>query len=200
VALLQRLGFPVTTENVRALTGWAAAEGGHFHNDARYNPLNTTQPAPGAGNTGTQGNIKVYRSWDQGLDATVETLRNGRYAPILAALKNGNSAEAVGAAIGKTPWGTNGSLVTRTIGSTPAKPIGSLPTATPAAARAAGAPDLTGTPPPAGSGKRDEWGPLDGLLHPLFATVGRGLLYVALIGGACFLLYAGARRASGATA
>ena len=43
------------------------AEGGHWHNQARYNPLNTTQSEPGAGNTGSQGNIKVYKSWDQGL-------------------------------------------------------------------------------------------------------------------------------------
>jgi hypothetical protein len=37
----------------------------------------------GAGNTGTQGNIKVYRNWQQGLRATVQTLRNGHYAGIL---------------------------------------------------------------------------------------------------------------------
>jgi hypothetical protein len=35
----------VTPANVKAMVGWQRAEGGHWHNDARYNPLNTTQPA-----------------------------------------------------------------------------------------------------------------------------------------------------------
>lgn len=117
-AVLKGLGIKANPENRRAMVGWARAEGGHWNNDAKYNPLNTTQPMPGAGNTGTQGNIKVYRSWQQGVKATVKTLKNGYYGPILAALKGG-SAEDVAAAIGKTPWGTGGGLVQRTIAGTP---------------------------------------------------------------------------------
>lgn len=112
--LLQRLGIHQTPGAMKALVGWMAAEGGHWHNDARYNPLNTTQPMDGAGNTGTQGNIKVYRDWQQGVDATAKTLRNGHYGGILAALKSGNSS-AVAEAIGKTPWGTNAALVQQAI-------------------------------------------------------------------------------------
>lgn len=117
VALLKRLHDPVTPENVRAIEGWEKAEGGHWHNDAKYNPLNTTQPMPGAGNTGSQGNIKIYRSWGQGLDATVKTLHNGHYANILSALHRGNSAENVASAIASSPWGS-GSLVSSTIAGT----------------------------------------------------------------------------------
>lgn len=99
------------------MVGWIDAEGGHWHNTAKYNPLNTTQSEPGAGNTGTQGNIKVYRDWKQGIDATVATLKNGNYGNILSALKRGD-ANAVAHAIGSSPWGTSGDLVARTIGST----------------------------------------------------------------------------------
>jgi hypothetical protein len=126
VAVLRRLGIQPTAGAVQAMIGWQKAEGGHWHNSARYNPLNTTQPAPGAGNTGTQGNIKVYRSWDQGIDATVQTLKNGHYGAILNALKTGH-AGAVAGAIGQTPWGTSGDLVRRTIMSTAAP--GSIPSA-----------------------------------------------------------------------
>jgi hypothetical protein len=116
-AVLQRLGIRPTSANVRAMVGWAKAEGGHWNNSARYNPLNTTQPERGAGNTGSQGNIKVYRNWNQGVQATVETLKNGHYGAILHALR-GNNPLAVANAIGQTPWGTNGSLVRQTIAST----------------------------------------------------------------------------------
>lgn len=118
--VLKRLRIRQTPGAVQALVGWARAEGGHWNNQARYNPLNTTQPEPGAGNTGSQGNIKVYRSWDQGIDATVKTLENGRYQPILQGLASGDP-NRVANAIGQTPWGTSGGLVKRTIAGT--KPI-----------------------------------------------------------------------------
>jgi hypothetical protein len=116
-ALLRRLGAPVTRPNVRGVVGWEAAEGGHWHNTARHNPLNTTQPMRGAGNTGSQGNIKVYRNWRQGLRATVKTLRNGRYQGILDALQH-SDPNALASAVGSSPWGTSGSLVAQTIAGT----------------------------------------------------------------------------------
>lgn len=129
-ALLSRLGIKPNPANVKALVGWAQAEGGHWKNQARFNPLNTTQPAAGAGNTGSQGNIKAYRSWQQGLDATVQTLRNGRYNGILQALR-GNDPGAVAQAIGRSPWGTSAGLVRQTIGG--ATPSGeATPLASPA--------------------------------------------------------------------
>jgi len=117
-SLLLGLGLPVTSDNVDAIVGWENAEGGHWSNTATYNPLNTTQvPASGSyGNTGTQGNIKAYSSWGQGLAATITTLKNGSYGGILDALKKGNDPNGVAAAIGSSPWGTSGSLVSQTIG------------------------------------------------------------------------------------
>jgi hypothetical protein len=116
-ALLGRLGIPVSRGAVRSVVGWERAEGGNWNNTAHFNPLNTTQAAPGAGSTGTQGNIKSYTNWNQGLNATAQTLRNGHYGGILQALKTGNP-DAVANAIGSSPWGTSSDLIHRVIAGT----------------------------------------------------------------------------------
>lgn len=123
VALLGKLGIAPTRGAVQAMVGWERAEGGHWNNTARYNPLNTTLNLPGSGDTGTQGNISVYRSPRQGLKATAETLRSGSYKQILAGLRAGDPNQ-VAQAIGSSPWGTSGDLIQRTIASTH---IGSIP-------------------------------------------------------------------------
>lgn len=94
-ALLSALGDPVTSADVTTLVFWENHEGGNWHNDARYNPLNTTQPEPGSGVTGSQGDIGVYVSWDQGIEATVTTLHNGFYPTIVASLASGAGLSSV---------------------------------------------------------------------------------------------------------
>jgi peptidoglycan hydrolase CwlO-like protein len=105
-ALLQKLAMPVTPPNVAAITAWELAEGGNWHNSARYNPLNTTQPMSGATAMNSVG-VKAYTSWAQGFEATFITLHNGHYAGILAALQRGDDAQAVADAVGSSPWGTS---------------------------------------------------------------------------------------------
>jgi peptidoglycan hydrolase CwlO-like protein len=104
-ALLVAMRFPVTADNVAAVTAWEMAEGGHWYNTAHYNPLNTTQRMPGATVFNSVG-VKAYTSWKQGLQATMITLKNGYYGGILDALKRGKDAEAVARAVGASPWGT----------------------------------------------------------------------------------------------
>jgi murein DD-endopeptidase MepM/ murein hydrolase activator NlpD len=104
--LLTKLGKPITASNVTALTTWAAWEGGQWHNSAHYNPLNTTQPEGNARNINKEG-VKSYASWDQGYKGTLDTLNNGRYKSILAALTKGTSTSAVLTAIDHSPWGTH---------------------------------------------------------------------------------------------
>ncbi len=104
-ALLQQLGMPLTAANIAALTAWELAEGGHWHNSAHYNPLNTTMPEPGATAMNSVG-VKAYVSWTQGFTATIATLRNGYYGGILAALRAGDDAIAVADAVAASPWGT----------------------------------------------------------------------------------------------
>lgn len=104
-ALLQRLGYKQTNANVTALMAWMRAEGGHWNNSAHYNPLNTTQKMSGATSMNSVG-VKSYTSWEQGLQATVITLRNGYYGAILSQLKSGGSAQGVANAVVNSPWGT----------------------------------------------------------------------------------------------
>ena len=108
--LLNRLGLPVTSENVKAMTAWAQAEG----TKAGYNPLATTQSMPGASSFNSVG-VKNYASYADGIAATAQTLTNSHYANILAALRAGTSAVAVGRAVADSPWGT-GQGVLRVLG------------------------------------------------------------------------------------
>jgi hypothetical protein len=113
--LLKGLGMPTTPANINAINAWHQAEGGN----AAFNPLNTTQGAPGASNYNGVG-VKNYTSYAQGLQATIQTLNNGHYGSILNALKAGTNALAVASAVGGSPWGTSGSLMAKVLGGTPA--------------------------------------------------------------------------------
>lgn len=105
IALLGEIGRPATPQNTVAVTAWERAEGGHWANSARFNPLNTTQRMPGSAPMNSVG-VQAYTSWRQGLDATTITLRNGRYGGVLQALGRGNCAPCVADAVGASPWGT----------------------------------------------------------------------------------------------
>lgn len=104
-ALLGALNLPTVDNNVMALVALQAMEGGFMHNAAAYNPLNTSQPMPGS-HAVTSIGIQAYTSWQQGLDATVKTLLNGRYGAILSALANGAGADTTLSVWAASPWGT----------------------------------------------------------------------------------------------
>jgi hypothetical protein len=107
--VLRRIGAPVSAANIRRLRAWARAEGGR----ATYNPFNTTQKEPGAVSINSVG-VKSYPSMAVGEQATVTTLTNGRYGPILAALRNPDSTDQqFASAIQNSPWGTSGKLVAK---------------------------------------------------------------------------------------
>ena len=104
---LTKVGMPITSENVRAVTAWEQAEG----TKASFNPLATTQ---GGFSGETQFNsvgVKNYASYQDGIDANAHALLNGRYTNILDALRAGNSAVAVAQAIQNSPWGTGGGVL-----------------------------------------------------------------------------------------
>jgi len=111
--VLAGIGAPTTAENIRAMTAWMQAEGG----TAAFNPMNTTQPASGATDYNSVG-VKNFTSWQQGVQATIQTLQNGHYPNIIAALQQGNNAGAVAAAVGASPWGTSGQLMAQVLGTT----------------------------------------------------------------------------------
>jgi hypothetical protein len=114
--VLGRIGAPVTTENMRALVAWQAAEGTR----AAFNPLATCRSSqqPGESQFNSVG-VKNFPTYEAGLDTTVAALQNGLYGNVLAALQRGNSAQAVAQAVASSRWGT-GQGVLRALAATPA--------------------------------------------------------------------------------
>jgi cell wall-associated NlpC family hydrolase len=149
--LLANLAVPVSPSNVAAIQAWASGEG----SAARFNPLDTTQPEPGATPYNANGPdpVENYPDYQSGLAATVATLEPGGHASplyggILAALQAGTSASAVEGAVQASPWGTR------------RFPDANYPASAnfpgfPGSVPAGGAYTLAGTsgPPPAGGGR-----------------------------------------------
>ena len=111
--LLGKLGYSASRATVTGLVAWMLAEGGWYANGATFNPLNTTEPAPGSTTINSVG-VRAYVSLEQGLSATVATLRNGRYPGVLIVLANGGAPALLAQAVAASPWGT-GAGVFRTI-------------------------------------------------------------------------------------
>ena len=94
VAVLSNLNAPSSPTNLATLLGWTAQEKTGLHPAPPIgpwaiqwnNPLNTTQPWPGAIDA-TPGGVKQYLTLSDGAGATVATLTNGRYPAIVANLK-----------------------------------------------------------------------------------------------------------------
>ena len=83
-----------TPQTVDWVVAWSLAETGHpsgSYQGASYNLLNTTQPASGATDFNSIG-VKNYTSYSQGVNATAQTLENGYYTDLLAALRTNDDA------------------------------------------------------------------------------------------------------------
>ena len=107
--LLRAIHAKGVWQNRRLLGAWARAEGG----TARYNPLNTTQPWPGATDYNS-AHVKNYPTGAAGIAATATTLVNGHYDGIVADLRAGKkNARAIVAdnAAEFDVWGTHASHI-----------------------------------------------------------------------------------------
>lgn len=110
-AVLSSLGVK-TLGAFRAFGGWEIGESGDEPCDgllgADWNVYNTTLDWPGATNyRKTPPLVKNYPSFRDGVAATVKTLSFPRYAALLATARTeGVTADAVGAAIVASGWGT----------------------------------------------------------------------------------------------
>jgi hypothetical protein len=111
--LLKELGAPVTDENLKFLYAWRQSEG----KAGKFNPFNTTQGMPGATNFNSVG-VKNYQTIEDGLRATIKTLKNGRYNCIVNGLKNDIGARKISnSCISELKtWGT-GDLVAKVVNS-----------------------------------------------------------------------------------
>jgi cell wall-associated NlpC family hydrolase len=113
-AYLTRIAAPTSPANLTFLTAWMTAESGPDTGSptlsaARYNPLNTTRPAPGSWPFNSAG-VQNYPTLDVGVTASADTTLAPPYAGLLAALRAGTDAVADAQALAASPWGT-GTLV-----------------------------------------------------------------------------------------
>lgn len=122
-ALLDALDAPKNEKNLAALEAWGECEG----SAARYNPLDTTQEEAGATpfntfeSNGVTLHVWNYPDEETGVRATVQTLENGHYPHILAALRKGNGR---GIVLGNARremgvWGTNADCIAEKLGPPP---------------------------------------------------------------------------------
>jgi len=108
-ALLRGIGAAPTPAVLQFLYAWRQAEGG----TARYNPFNTTPRMTGSSAYNRVG-VQNYPDPQTGVNATVKTILNGRYANLVAALRAGTSSRAMAQALAASPWGT-GDLARRVL-------------------------------------------------------------------------------------
>jgi hypothetical protein len=109
--LLENLGAPITDENMKFMYAWRQAEG----KGGRYNPFNTTWKLPNSTTMNSVG-VRNYASLEDGLVATVKTLKNGRYDCIVNGLKNDIGASNIARCESLKTWGT-GDLVAKVVNS-----------------------------------------------------------------------------------
>jgi hypothetical protein len=99
--VLQCLGAKPTKGNMSFMYAWRQAEGGK----ATFNPFNTTKNMPGATIYNTH-KVKNYRSMEDGVRATCETLKIGYYSDILNGLRNDVGLYELSRMEGLKKWGT----------------------------------------------------------------------------------------------
>jgi hypothetical protein len=106
-AFLHAMGTAPNGGNTAAVVAWETKEGGHWNNDAKYNPLNTTWKLDGQNNPikDNPAGVQAYASWEDGLRASVDTVQLNYYDALRAALA-GSDPYAVSHALGASPWGT----------------------------------------------------------------------------------------------
>lgn len=100
-SFLTALGAPASRGNMVAVIAWEAAEG----TMATWNPLATTISMPGNTVYNSHG-VKNYRSKEQGIEATIMTLRRPGhgYDSIVASLRAGAEAMETSRAINRSDW------------------------------------------------------------------------------------------------
>lgn len=121
--VLNGIGAPVDAANVDTLWAWSHAETAPYDLMRWNNPLNTTEPWPGARDSGAQPgphDVKIYATENDGVLATVATLDNGSYPVILANLRGSvPRAGWTNACPNLHTWGTGCNWLQSTYGPAP---------------------------------------------------------------------------------
>lgn len=127
--LLQKLGYPTSQQNIDFLTEWAQYEG---VSSSANNWLATTQTGPGCTPTYNSAGVVECASIADGVNVIAETLQNGYYPNILAALKSGSPYDYgnMGGLVSNiNTWGTHGfaNVLSKGAGYTPPSSPNSAP-------------------------------------------------------------------------
>lgn len=107
---LRQLGVPVTDRTRMAMVVWMQSEG----SPARWNPLATILPMPGAVTMNSAG-VKHYPDRRTGLEASLRTIREEQYDEIVRRLARNSYPRYIVNAIAESPWGTDGELMLRVL-------------------------------------------------------------------------------------
>ena len=105
--ILKCVGAEPTKDNMSFMYAWRQAEGGK----ASFNPFNTTKPMPNATNYNSV-NVKNYKTMEDGVKATCDTLKLGYYTDIVNGLKKDIGLYELSRLGGLKKWGT-GELVAK---------------------------------------------------------------------------------------
>jgi len=108
--ILDKIDAPDSDQNMAFFYAWRQAEGAK----ATYNPFNTTQSKENSTLWNCLrkkegrcfGGVRNYKSEEDGIDATVKTLTNGRYKCIVDGLKNDIGAKKIAECSDLKTWGT----------------------------------------------------------------------------------------------
>lgn len=111
-----QLGGKWTPEKSRFFDAWVRAEG----TAAANNPFATTRSGYAGESDFNRVHVKNYADFRTGLQATTDTILNGRYDNLVQALKRDDvTAVELATAVANSPWGT-GTGVLRVLGATEA--------------------------------------------------------------------------------
>lgn len=152
--LLNTIGAPASPSNVAFIERWANLEGGHWHNTATFNPLNTSLPEPGSVNFQTGqpgGGVQAYPDVATGEAASAATLLEPQYATVVQSLRQSDTSAAAQALV-QSPWDAGHYNYDPTVfGGTPVSesgaPLGAVPVELTASTSAAGDSTSTKTAP-----------------------------------------------------
>lgn len=128
---LKSIGAPTSPGNVQVIENWEMAESGQ--GGGLYNPLNSTELAPGS--TPLPGNgagVQDYVSYQQGIQAAHATYTQTQWAGVVNALKANKPDEAAGAIEAETrKWAPTFTLPGAQIDPNTGNPVGSPMATTP---------------------------------------------------------------------
>jgi murein DD-endopeptidase MepM/ murein hydrolase activator NlpD len=109
--ILENLNAPITEENMKFMYAWRQSEG----KGGTYNPFNTSWDLPGSTNY-NKHRVKNYKSLEDGMIATIKTLKHPRYSCIVNGLREDIGADQIARCESLKIWGT-GDLVLKVVNS-----------------------------------------------------------------------------------